>query len=106
MDEIENIIAESKMLFKKADGEVINCRVVIGKPYVHEKYDYACPINIEGFPDSKVRTLYGMDTLDALSKAYSILHTLFCVYQRDGQFFYHEVDGMVCETILPKDLYN
>ena len=105
MDEIENIIAERSYVFKYKDtGKIINSSILIGAPYKSE-YGFSCPFIVTGFEDSRVRTVHGEDTLEALTTAYEILNTFIRIYERDGQFGFNEKSYIEQERILPRNLW-
>ena len=105
MEKIQNVIAERSLLFKKDTGEIVDCKITIGAPFESD-FGFSCSFIISGFSDSKVRTVHGFDSFQALKTAYEILNTFFCIYQRDGQFGLDENDTIGDNNILPRNLYN
>jgi hypothetical protein len=66
----EDIVAERFLAFQDDSTEAKEVRIILGKPVEsHGKAEYACQVQIVGLSDEKVRTIYGVDSIQALQLA-------------------------------------
>jgi hypothetical protein len=74
---IRNVIAER--VFQRADGREV--RVEVGRPRRVKNGDWACEFRVLGVGHSKVYTLEGVDSLQALQMALGLMAVQVESYQ-------------------------
>ena len=67
------------------DGTVTPISVQLGMPGPHSDNvgDWSCPCRIQGLGDSDVWTLYGVDSLQAVSQAIELLRRVLADFARE-----------------------
>jgi uncharacterized protein DUF6968 len=68
------------------DGQVAPISVQLGMPGPHGDSvgDWACPCRIQGLGDSDVWTLYGVDSLQAVSQATELLRRVLVDFAQEN----------------------
>src|ERR1035441_6334435 len=68
-DETELDAIAERTLTATIDNKSFDILVRFGKPLLHPKGDWACPYQIAGIGDEKVRLAFGIDAVQALQLA-------------------------------------
>ncbi len=65
----EYIVAERCLVFRDGSIEAREVRVTVGKPTKSNDDEYSCQIQILGLGDEHTRSIYGVDSMQALQLA-------------------------------------
>ncbi|MGH9563259.1 MAG: DUF6968 family protein [Terracidiphilus sp.] len=79
-----DVIAE-RALDAIGDGGSFEVRVRLGKPTPHPKGDWACPFQITGIGDEKVRLIFGVDAVQALQLAMVAVGSHLSTHQKKAK---------------------
>jgi hypothetical protein len=67
---IRSTIAERRLTLRNGSPNPKEVRVIVGKPTESDdKQDYYCQVQILGLGDEKIRSIYGLDSMQALQLA-------------------------------------
>jgi hypothetical protein len=72
---VDSVIAERQLTLKSDSTPDKEVRVVVGKPTQSEDRDYYCQVQIVGLADENVRSIYGLDSMQALQLALRFIST-------------------------------
>lgn len=91
---IEDIIAERTIYAIDKDGNGLDLRLMIGRPYKTDtKFgDWACPVAIEGLHDT-FWDMYGTDSWQALMIAHGLMGRLLTYFIEEGGKLYWKQGG-------------
>ncbi|MGY0486929.1 DUF6968 family protein [Streptomyces sp. WG-D5] len=73
------------------DGRRVAFRVQVGQPRppTGQEEPWGCPCRIEGLDDSRARTIYGVDSLQALTLALEFLRRVLTAAASDDALTFH-----------------
>jgi hypothetical protein len=80
---MDEIIAERDLYCKKPNGEGYPIKLLIGKPYIINDVQWACPVEAVGF-EERLKETYGIDSFQALIIAFKTLHQILGYFVEDG----------------------
>lgn len=102
-EEIKDILAQRTLTFKRHDGQVFACEIILGK--IQEASDglsFFCPTQILGYGIENIMNIHGIDSYQALTLAIESTYLKICSYAEDGTFTWMDLDPQ----ILPRDLWS
>lgn len=79
----KEIIAERDLIGINPDGSKFTIMLKIGKPYVVDNIEWACPVGAIGLYQ-RLREIHGSDSLQALMRALEFLRQLLEYFIDDG----------------------
>jgi len=95
---IKDIIAERKLIFVTDKGERFECRLVFGQIFDEPDKGVACPYQIIGYGDERMRFGYGVDSLQAFLIAVEKANVELAYTFNEGNFFFNNNPELLLEA--------
>ncbi len=95
---IKNIIAERELTFVTEKGEHFECRLVFGQIFDEPGKGIACPYQILGYGDERMRYGYGVDSLQAFLIAVEKANVELAYTFGEGNFFFNNNPDLMLEA--------
>ena len=100
--DMNEIIAERRMLLENKDGERKLITIRIGKPYPVSGSEWACPVALDGLYKD-LHDQHGIDSLQSLNLAMRLAQQLLSNLEEDGgHFFFEEGTGPIAVSEIFK----
>ena len=92
---ISSTIAERRLTFRNGSPKPKEVRVIVGKPKESDhKQDYYCQVQILGLGDEKIRSVYGLDSMQALQLTIRFISAQLDRYRKDLRWLNDENIGL------------
>lgn len=98
VETITNIIAERELTFITDKGERFECRLIFGQIFDEPEKGIACPYQITGYGDERMRFGYGVDSLQAFLIAVEKANVELAYTFPEGKFLFDDQPELFLEA--------